>query len=318
MTMRTHHRLALLAFAVTFATTLTAQPFARRAVVVTGASSGIGRKITERLSSNGFFVYAGARGAQEMADLAKLPNVQPIQLDVTKQAEVDAAVETVVRAGRGLYGVVNNAGVLVLGPLVETPEKDLDFIFGVNLYGPWRVTKAFAPLLFASRGRVVSISSLNGVVTSPMIGAYSMAKHATEAFGDGLAAELAPHGVRSILIEPGNYGTNIGNSLLARTDTTHIAESRFAQQIRGGLASMRSFDRNPPPDAVADAVLDAFTNEKPKPRYLVVPAAGQADVTIRKVMDVLVQLNEGHPFTYSRDELIKKLDEAMERAKNRR
>ena len=214
--------------------------------------------------------------------------------------------------------MVNNAGVVVVSPLIELEEKDLDFIFGVNVYGPYRITRAFAPLLLASKGRVVNISSLNGIVASPMIGAYSMSKHAVEAFGDALSAELLRFGVRVSLIEPGNYGTEIGRNLLARMDTSVVKGSRFEPQMRATLASMRAFENGPPPDAVADAVLDALSNADPKPRYLVVPAANQAALTIRKVIEELVQLNDRHPYSYDRDALVKMLDEALARARSPR
>lgn len=291
---------------------------APRAVLVTGASSGIGRKITERLASQGFFVYAGARAQKDLDDLNTIKNVQAVRLDVTVPADITAAVATVTKAGRGLHGVVNNAGVVVVAPLIEAEEKDLDFIFNVNIYGPYRITKAFAPLLLESKGRVVNISSLNGIVASPMIGAYSMSKHAVEAYGDALAGELARFGVRVSLIEPGNYGTEIGRNLLARMDTSVVKGSRFESQMRGTINSMRAFENNPPPDEVADAVLDAMTNPNPKMRYLVVPVANQAAFAIRKVIDELVQLNDGQKFSYSRDTLVKMLDDALARAKQRR
>ena len=121
------------------------------------------------------------------------------------------------------------------------------------------------------KGRVVNISSLNGIVASPMIGAYSMSKHAVEAYGDALAGELARFGVRVSLVEPGNYGTEIGRNLIARMDTSIVKGSRFEQQMRATINSMRTFENNPPPDAVADAVLDAMSSADPKARYLVVP-----------------------------------------------
>jgi NAD(P)-dependent dehydrogenase (short-subunit alcohol dehydrogenase family) len=287
----------------------------QKAVLVTGASSGIGRRIVERLASQGYFVYAGARSPDDLRQLSTIKNVQSIRLDVTAPSEIAAAVETVTRAGRGLYGVVNNAGVIVVAPLIELEEKDLDFIFGVNVYGPYRITKAFAPLLLASKGRVVNISSLNGILASPMVGAYSMSKHAIEAYGDGLAAEMARFGVRVSLIEPGNYGTEIGRNLLARMDTAIVKGSRFEQQMRGTIAAMGTFENNPPPDDVANAVLDALSSATPRMRYLVVPAANQAAVTIRRMIDKLVQLNEGHTFSYDRDALVKMLDEALARSK---
>jgi NADP-dependent 3-hydroxy acid dehydrogenase YdfG len=98
---------------------------ARKAVLVTGASSGIGRKITERLASQGFFVYAGARSQKDLDDLNAIQNVKALRLDVTVAADIAAAVATVTKEGRGLYGVVNNAGVVVLAPLIEADEKQL-------------------------------------------------------------------------------------------------------------------------------------------------------------------------------------------------
>jgi NAD(P)-dependent dehydrogenase (short-subunit alcohol dehydrogenase family) len=293
-------------------------PAPQRAILVTGASSGIGRKITERLASHGFFVYAGARSQKDLDDLGKIPNVKAVRLDVTVPTDISAAVATVRAGGRGLYGIVNNAGVVVIAPLIEAEEKELDYIFNVNIYGPYRITKAFAPLVIDAKGRIVNISSLNGIVASPMIGAYSMSKHAIEAFGDGLAAELRPLGVHVSLIEPGNYGTEIGRNLVAHTDTSAFATSRFAPQLRATLNSMSQFEKNPPPDDVADAVLDAFTNDHPRLRYLVVPVEVQARIPIRKKFDDLVEMNESQKFRYDRDALVKMLDDAIARAKAQR
>jgi NAD(P)-dependent dehydrogenase (short-subunit alcohol dehydrogenase family) len=311
-------RLRLIAGLLASASLAGAQTPPSRAVLVTGASSGIGRKITEHLAARGLFVYAGARSQKDLDDLARIANVQPVRLDVTVPSDISAAVETVRRGGRGLYGVVNNAGVVVVAPLIEAEEKELDYIFNVNIYGPYRITKAFAPFLLESKGRVVNISSLNGIVASPMIGAYSMSKHAIEAFGDGLAAELRPFGVRVSLIEPGNYGTEIGRNLLAHMDTSVVKGSRFEAPMRATIRAMSQFENNPPPDDVADAVLDALTNERPRPRYLVVPAEGQARIAIRKKFDDLAEMNESQKFRYDRDALVKMLDDAIGRAKAQR
>ena len=285
------------------------------AVLVTGAPSGIGRKITERLASKGYWVYAGARTRQEMDDLNSIKSVQAIRLDVTSPSDIAAAVAIVQTGNHPLRGVVNNAGVVAVAPLVEMTEKELQFVLDVNLYGPYRITKAFAPLLLASKGRVVNISSLNGIVASPMIGAYSMSKHGIEAFSDALAAELSPFGVRVSLIEPGNYGTSIGRNMLARTDTSAIRGSRFERQWRSALTTLGRFEENPPPDAVADAVYDALANASPKHRYLVVPAANQATIVLRQLMNEIVQLNTNQPYALDRDALVKMLDEALARSR---
>lgn len=287
-----------------------------RAVLVTGASSGIGRKITEHLAQKGFFVYAGARSQKDIDDLNTMKNVQAIRLDVTSPTEIAAAVQTVTKAGRGLYGVVNNAGIAMIAPLIEADEKDMENIISIDLLGPYRITKAFAPLILEAKGRVVNISSLNGIVAQPMIGAYSMSKHGVEAYGDALAGELGRFGVKVSLIEPGNYGTEIGKNLIARMDTSHLADSRFAPQIRATMNGMAQFEKNPPPDAVAEAVYDAMTSATPKPRYLVVPVQGQATIALRKLIEELVQLNSDQPYALDRDALVKMLDDAIARSKS--
>lgn len=315
-----NHRIALLALVIATAVLPSAQAqtdASLGAVVVTGAPSGIGRKITERLASNGYWVYAGARTQQEMDALNAIRNVEAVRLDVTSPTDIAAAVALVQRGNRTLRGIVNNAGVVSVAPLVEMSEKELRFVLDVNLYGPYRITKAFAPLLLASKGRVVNISSLNGIVASPMIGAYSMSKHGIEAFSDALAAELSPLGVRVSLIEPGNYGTAIGRNMLARTDTSAVRGSRFERQWRSALATLGRFDENPPPDAVADAVFDALSSASPKHRYLVVPAANQAAIVLRQLMDEIVQLNANQPYAVDRDALVRMLDDALARGRSR-
>lgn len=267
-----------------------------RAVLVTGASTGIGRRITEVLAARGHFVYAGARKSEDLAALAKIPNVQPIRLDVTSDTDIAAAVETIAKAGRGLYGLVNNAGVAAVGPLREMKPEDFDFVMQVNVYGPYRVTRAFAPLIIESKGRITNISSISGVLSTAPLGAYSMSKHALEAFGDSLAADLEPLGVQVSLVEPGNYNSEIGASAAKRTP----APERFTDR-----------KRYKDPLEVALAVEQALFEAKPKRRYLVVPDGNEADRTIRTAVQELAQLNERHAYSYDRDTLVRMLDQAL-------
>jgi len=289
----------------------------QKAVLVTGASSGIGRKITERLAAAGHYVYAGARKQQDIAELSAIPNVEGIRLDVTVDAEIAAAVAKVKAGGRGLHGLVNNAGVAIIAPLIEVDEKDLDFIFGVNIYGPWRVTKAFAPLLIESKGRVTTVSSISGILAGPLYGPYAMSKHAIEAYGDALAAELQPFDVQVSLIEPGNYESDMSENLLARLGDidAKVQGSRYERQLRGFYEMIQRDDPSPEPDAVAEAALHALFDPSPKMRYMVVPAARQAEVTIRGAIRELVQLNQGQEFSFDREALIKMLDEALTRGR---
>lgn len=295
---------AIVLLTLSFAVVATAEegPAAgtRKAVLVTGASTGIGREITERLAANGHFVYAGARKEADLEALNAIDNVQAIRLDVTKAEEIAAAVVTVSEGGRGLWGLVNNAGVAVTGPFADLKEEDFDFVMDVNTYGPFRVTKAFMPLIAKANGRIVTISSISGILSSGNLGVYSMSKHAIEAFGDSLAVQMEPLGVKVSLVEPGNYNSQIGASAEKRTGaSTGIGDrSRYKQ-----------------PDEVAEAVERALFEPDPRRRYMVVPNQQEAEVTIRKAIEELVQLNEGHAYTYSRDALVSMLEEALKTAR---
>jgi len=272
----------------------------QKAVLVTGASTGIGRSITERLAAEGHFVYAGARKDKDLEELNAIKNVQAVRLDVTKPEDIAAALETITQAGRGLYGLVNNAGVAITGLFVDTKEEDFDFVMDVNTYGPYRVTKAFTPLIVASKGRITTISSISGILSGRELGVYSMSKHAIEAFGDSLALQLEPQGVKVSLVEPGNYNTEIGSSAAKRMG----AETRLADRAR-----FKS------PDEVAETVMQALFEAEPKRRYMIVPNQQEGEITIRKAIQELVQLNEGHAYTYDRDALVKMLDEALASAR---
>ena len=273
-----------------------AQAEPTKAVLVTGASTGIGRNVTERLAAAGYFVYAGARKDADLAALNAIKNVHAIRLDVTKQADVDAAVQLITKAGRGLYGLVNNAGVATPGPMAEISMQEFDLQMQVNVYGPVRMSKAFLPLLLVSKGRITNIGSISGVLASKDLNTYSMTKHAIEAFTDSLATELAPQGVIVNVVEPGNYNSEIGASATKRT----------GQQTR-----MTDRSKYKQPDEVAAAVELALFESTPKRRYMVTPDQGEAERTIRKQLEQLVQLNERQPYSYDRETLVKMLDEAL-------
>jgi NAD(P)-dependent dehydrogenase (short-subunit alcohol dehydrogenase family) len=288
---------------------------AQRAVLVTGASTGIGRLIAERLAADGHFVYAGARKSEDITALSAIENIQGVRLDVTIQGDIDAAVKLVEAGGLGLHAVVNNAGVNVLAPLIEIDEEELDFLFDVNIYGPYRITKAFAPQIIESQGRIVNISSISGTLSAPLYGIYAMSKHALEAYTDTLAIEMDILGVKVIGVEPGNYKTNIFHNRCDRMMARgYSAEgSRFEEFVapRVEQCKNRPVDTDPEPHQVADAVAHALFDANPKEHYLVVSQQMEAGWTIRKAIEELVSLNEGHEFSYSRDELIEMLDEEL-------
>jgi NAD(P)-dependent dehydrogenase (short-subunit alcohol dehydrogenase family) len=288
---------------------------AQRAVLITGASSGIGRKITELLAAQGHFVYAGARKAEDIAELSKIKNVQGVKLDVNVDADITAAVETVRKGGRGLHGVVNNAGIAIVAPLIHVDEKELRGLFDVNVFGPYRITKAFAPFIIEAKGRIANISSISGILSGPFLGPYSMSKHAIEAFADALAAEMSSLGVRVSLIEPGNYRSEIGRNTMAQVEgaAARAKGTPFEAPMQRMVAAMGNYDNYPEPDDVAQAALHALFDPAPKMRYMVVPAARQGEVTINKAIEELVQLNQSHKFSYDRETLVRKLDSALVR-----
>jgi NAD(P)-dependent dehydrogenase (short-subunit alcohol dehydrogenase family) len=282
------------------------------AVLITGTSSGIGHRMTEVLSRNGFFIYAGARKPEDLARLEAMENVRSVRLDVTIQSEIDAAVEFVRSEGRGLYGLINNAGVAVMNPLIEAPEEEMDFIFDVNLLGPYRVTRAFADLLIESRGRVMNVSSIAGIVSGPYSGAYSMTKHGVEAYTDALAAELEQFGVQVAAVEPGNYRSKIVESMVRRMEAAgYSAEGSRYPSMLDLVAGPLDRSQYDDPDDVALAALDFLTSAAPKRRYMVVPNAFEAEITIRQALTELAQLNEGHAYSYTRDELVAMLDQVL-------
>jgi len=285
----------------------------QKAVLVTGASTGIGRKITEVLAARGVFVYAGARKEKDLKELDAIDNVQSIRLDVTIQEDIDAAVETISNEGRGLYGLVNNAGVAILAPLIEVEESELDFIFDVNIYGPYRISKAFSPLIIESKGRITTISSISGILSGTFFGPYSMSKHAMEAYSDSLAREMGKLDVKVSVVEPGNYTSAIGTTLKKRMDAQGIdlEDSLYQEEMQAIVDRAGDRSQYKEPDEVAEAVYHALLDPTPKMRYMVVPNQNEAEWTIRKAIQELVELNQDHAFSYDRDALIEMLDEAL-------
>jgi NAD(P)-dependent dehydrogenase (short-subunit alcohol dehydrogenase family) len=286
----------------------------QKAVLVTGASSGLGRVMAETMAASGYFVYAGARKDKDLAELSAIENIQGVRLDVNKQDQIDAAVKTITKAGRGLYGLVNNAGVAVVQPLIEIEEQDFDFQMNVNVYGPYRVTRAFAPLIIESKGRISIIGSISGTVSPATWGPYSMTKFAMEAYADALADEMKSFGVHVSLIEPGAYRSNIGKSALARMDERN--QSADDSQLKAAMIESvnwlkRFEDGHGDPAEVAAAVMKALFDDNPKPRYLTVPTQEQAFWTINRAIERMVEQNHDHKYSYDREDLIEMLDAAL-------
>ena len=286
----------------------------QKAVLVTGASSGLGRVMAETMAAQGYFVYAGARKDKDIEELNAIENIQAVRLDVNKPEQIEAAVQTIKQAGRGLYGLVNNAGVVVLKPLIEIDEEDFHFQMNVNIYGVYRVTRAFAPLIIDSKGRITVIGSIAGTLSSATWGPYSMTKHALEAYADALKDEMKKFDVQVSLVEPGTYKSKIGDSALKRMEQRDQSpeNSKFQAEMTESVNWLAAFEeQSGDPSEVAEVVTHSLFADSPKSRYLIVPNQEQAHWTINRAMERLVEQNADQKFSYDREALIEMLDAAL-------
>ena len=241
-----------------------------KAVLVTGASSGIGRAVVGELVRRGFTVFGTIRRRDDAASLAAL-GATPVTLDVTDAATIAAARAQLERAlaGQPLVGLVNNAGIPAAGPLELLPLDELRRVFEVNVVGVVAVTQAFLPLLKAARGRIVNISSLAGRAALPFLGPYAASKFALEAISDSLRRELWPFGVDVIVIEPGNIQSKIWDKVEAMDLTRYRGTPYEAVLTRFRDSALRDGRAAPPADLVARAVRRALTARRPPTRIVV-------------------------------------------------
>lgn len=250
---------------------------ARGVVIVSGATSGIGLACALDLCARGFTVLAGGRDAAALAalELRAIAGLVPCCLDVTDAESVAAAVRRAegLAAGRGLAGIVNNAGLSLLGPLELQPLAHLQAMLDVNVTGALRLTQQALPALRQGRGRVVFVGSIAGLSALPFLGAYSASKYALEAIADALRVELAPWNIEVTIVEPGTIDTPIGDKALASLDAmaaTPEGASRYGDAIAAFRRSVaRAIGQALPSATVARAVAHALTDRRPHTRYLV-------------------------------------------------
>ncbi|MBO6544723.1 MAG: SDR family oxidoreductase [Alphaproteobacteria bacterium] len=252
-----------------------------KSVVVTGVSSGIGWGVTKILTSKGIHVFGSVRKAAdgdhlktEFGDL-----FTPLLFDVTDEAAIAAAAAQVRTAlnGEKLFGLVNNAGIAVSGPLLHLSIDEFRTQMDVNVTGQLMVTQAFAPLLGAdgelkgSPGRIVMISSVAGKNGAPFLGAYAASKHALEGLSESLRRELMLFGIDVIIIGPGAVATKIWDKA-EEVDITPFLNTAFAPGLERIKKYMIEMGKNGfPPEKLGRAVWKALSAENPKTRYAVVP-----------------------------------------------
>jgi hypothetical protein len=252
-----------------------------KSVVVTGASTGIGWGCAKVLIGNGFRVFGSVRKPADGERLSREfgPNFVPLLFDVTDQAAVRAGAEAAAKQldGEPLFGLVNNAGIAVSGPLLYLDIDDFRMQLEVNLTGQLIVTQAFAPLLteHATKtnrpGRIVMISSVGGKNASPFVGPYNTSKFGLEGFSESLRREVQLLGIDVIVIAPGAVATPIWDKAES-VDVTRYANTPFAPALEKIRAFMLTSGRKGlKPERLGRAVYHALTTAKPKVRYVVTP-----------------------------------------------
>lgn len=238
-----------------------------KTVLVTGASTGIGRATALMLAREGFTVFAGVR--KESDGVALGATVTPITLDVTDPGQIAAAADAIGR----LDALVNNAGIGVTGPLEFVSLDTLRRQYEVNVFGQIAVTQAMLPKLRDSQGRVVTVGSVGSWITLPFGGPLCSSKHAIRSLNDALRMEVRPWGIRAVLIEPGSIHTSAVDKLEGEVEPRldaigdegrRLYGTAYRTMVTSGLKEERSGSS---PDVVARAVLHALTARKPRSRY---------------------------------------------------
>jgi NAD(P)-dependent dehydrogenase (short-subunit alcohol dehydrogenase family) len=252
---------------------------ATRSVVVTGASTGIGCTTVKDLHQRGFQVFASVRKPEDGEALQKdiSPNIVPLLFDVTEADAIATAARKVSEevGEKGLYGLVNNAGIAVTAPVEFLALDDLRRQIEINVIGQVAVTKAFLGLLRRARGRIVFTGSISGKVSLPLVSPYAISKHALEALSDSLRVELSASGISVSLVEPGVIFTPLWEKSLKASDDYLAGLPKEAHDLYGPMMrSMRAqsakmAEAGIPAEKVARAIAHALTARRPKTRYLV-------------------------------------------------
>ncbi len=256
--------------------------------LITGCSSGMGRATALLLAEAGWRVFATARRLETVSALAS-NQITPLQLDVTDEASMRAAVEQVLTQSGRIDALVNNAGYTEVGPLEEATHEEVRRQFETNTFGPLRMAQLALPAMRAQGGgRIVNVSTMGGRVVIPFIGLYNGSKFALEAMSDALRMETRPFGVRVILIEPGGVRTNFNavatqNAQRFATDTSSPYHGHFDTLDRFITQATAA---SSPPETVAKLIFHALTTRRPHARYA-------ATLDARLMLAVLPRLSDG-------------------------
>ncbi|KAL9950830.1 hypothetical protein ACROYT_G043394 [Oculina patagonica] len=251
-------------------------------VLITGCDSGFGRETAIRLDEMEVHVIATCltKEGEESLKSATSDKLKTFQMDVTKSKQIDDVCKEVNRMipyGTGLWGLVNNAGIVGARPIEWAPLNLFKRIADVNLWGMIDVTKTFLPLVKKSRGRVVNFASVAGRLSTNFFGPYSVSKYGVEAFSDALRREMHPWGIKVSIMEPGSFKTSM-NDAAARERQLRQAWDSLSEELKKEygeeylekcISFFNGFTSSPHTYQVVDAVVDALTSQTPRDRYLV-------------------------------------------------
>jgi len=249
-----------------------------KSVVVTGVSSGIGRQIARDLIAQGYRVFGSVRKAADSEDVTAELGAQftPLIFDVTDRAAVDAAAAQVDAELKGekLAGLVNNAGIAVIGPIQNLSPEQFQTQFDVNLMGVFHATQAFLDLLGADTsrtgeaGKIINISSISGAIGMPFMGAYNMSKFGLEGFSEALRRELIMFGIDVVVVAPGPVKTPIWEKFDNAALIKSLGNSAFAKPLARMLGFSQAMEESGyEPDVISHRVLDILRSHKPKTHY---------------------------------------------------
>jgi short-subunit dehydrogenase len=247
-----------------------------KSILITGASTGIGRECALTIGKEGFKVYAGVRKSEDFDALRKMgaDNIHPVVLDVCKEDDIVKVLTTIENdTENSLFGLINNAGIGISGIVEATPVEELVKLFDVNLIGLHRVTRAMLPLIRKNRGRIINIGSSSSYFSGAGMGPYAASKFAVRAYNDALRMELITLGVHVSLVAPGPIESAIWDK--AKHYKEYVRD-RFDPELKKTYsmfvkAGDKILDRVKPKPAslVSKAVLHALTAKKPKYVYMV-------------------------------------------------
>jgi NAD(P)-dependent dehydrogenase (short-subunit alcohol dehydrogenase family) len=245
-----------------------------KAVLITGCSTGIGRAAAHLFASRGWGVTATMRRPEDAGDLAAAGDVRVEPLDVVDLASVDRAVARTLEAFGRLDVVVNNAGFGAFGPFETAPEWLIERQIGTNLIGVFNVTRAALPTMRAQKsGVIVNVSSIGGLTTFPLNSIYHATKYAIVGFTEGVTYELEPFGIRAKVVAPGGVATDFVGRSLSLTfqgdggpyaDAIAKVMATFRKRAAGGQSK---------PEAIAEVIFEAATDNLPRVRYVAGPDA---------------------------------------------